>query len=272
MRGHRSTRWLAPAVIVILAASSVSAQTVTLKKRGATSGSVNVSVTTQGAEKLVTARASNADAKTLFQEIAAKSGAKILLAPSVMARLSPSVETKPLETALRTIAAPAGLTVRKIVVPEASAASLTAASAASLSAALSGTPTNATVVDPATGKAVTLTFASAAPKLETGQTTVYYVMKTAGAGSQSAEEAVAEATAALSGLSLEQRMQAMRDMQRSMFQNMTDEERQQMRQQMQRNGGPGGPGGPGGMNGGPGGPPPDMGGSSDGSAPPPPPE
>lgn len=276
-----TSRWFGVAVAAALLATAASAQTVVLRQRGsATAGTSSVTVTRQGSEALLTVKATNADAKALFQDIAAKSGARILLGAGVVGRVKASVEAQPLETAIRTVAANSGFTVRKIIVPSTAAATLTAAQAGAFAGALSGTVPSATVVDTSTGRAVTLTFSNSAVKAGPQDATVYYVSRASGAAGTSADaaEAASAASAILSQLPVATRMQAIRDMQRQMFESMTDEERQQMFQQRGNRGGPGGFGGPMGPppgDGGPMGPPPGDGGpmgpppGEDGGGPPP---
>jgi hypothetical protein len=248
-------------------ANIATAQTVTLKKRGLGT----VTITKQGQTSLVTVKSTYTDAKALFQDIAAKSGARVLLSPAVSGPVSASVQAQPVGTAIRSVAAAAGLTVREIQVPQTSAGALTASVAGSLAGALSTNLTKATVVDPASGRAVVLSYASSAPTLAEGETTVYWVGRATAAELPStgdaAQDAAASAATILDQLPVSQRMTAVRDLQRQMFENMTPEEREQMRQQMPGRG-PGGPP-PGGFGGQPpDGPPP---GGMDGDMPPPPP-
>lgn len=270
------SRWLAVISLGAVMVGAVCGQAVTLKARGASSrgGASTVTVTNSATGAVVSIKSTNADARTLFRDVSAKSGVKILLGSTAGGFVTSAVDSQPLETALKTVAATAGLSVRKITTTKETAAALTADAAAALAGALSDVSTNATVTDPATGRAVTLTFASTAPKADASQVTVYYVLRvpragqTAVATGDAVKDAIANATAILGDLSTTDRMQAMRDMMRASFENMTDAERQQMRSQ----GGPGGPppggfGGPGGpppdgFGGGPGGPPPDSAGGS----------
>lgn len=246
--------WLVP-IMAGAATLPAPAQTVVLKPRA--SAASTVSVTTRGTDVYAAVTGANADARTVFRDLGLKSKVKILLAPTAAGVVRQPVESQPLEAAIRATAAASGLVVRKIVLPVAAANALTAETAEPLASALSDTAASATVVDPATGRAVTLTYAATAPKPEAGMAAVYYVLRaprrgaaTAATG-DAARDAIANAAASFSDLPMSQRMQAMRELQQRMFQSMTPEEREQMRQQ-----GPGrGPGGPGGM-GGYGGPPP----------------
>jgi hypothetical protein len=263
----------AAAALGAVIAGAVSAQTVTLKPRGArAAGSATVTVTMQGKDAVATVKSTNSDTRSLFRDIATKSGAKILLGSTVAGTVTSAVDAQPLETAIRTVAASAGLSVRKVLVAPATAAALTEETVAPLAGALITAASDAVVVDPSTGRSVTLTFADTAPKADAAKAVVYYVMRIPPAGrtpqvtGDAAKDAVANAAASLSALSTTERMQAARDLQRQMFESLTPEERDQMRQQ----GGPGGFGGPppGGFGGGPGGPPP----GDDGGGPPPPPQ
>jgi hypothetical protein len=279
-----TNRWFGIAAAAALLATAASAQTVVLRQRGsATAGTSSVTATRKGSETLLTVKATNADAKALFQDIAAKSGAKILLGAGVVGRVKATVEGQALETAIRSIASGNGLTVRKIIVPSTAAATLTAAQAGAFAGALSGNLSTVAVADPSTGRSVTLTFSNGEAKAGAQDTTVYFISRAAGAAGTSADaaEAASAASAILSQLPVATRMQAIRDMQRQMFESMTDEERQQMFQQRGNRGGPGGFGGPMGTppgedGGGPMGPPPGMDGGGpmgpppgmDGGAPP----
>jgi len=270
------SRWLAVVSVGTVIAGGATAQSVALKARGSSrSGTSTVTVTTGDSGALVTIKSANADARSVFRDVSAKSGVKILLGSTAGGFVTSTVENQPLETAIKAVAATAGLSVRKITTTKETAAVLTADTASALAGALSDISANATVIDPATGRAVTITFASTAPKADAGQVSVYYVLKVPRAGRTTAatgdavKDAEANAAAILGDLSTSDRLQAMQDMMRQTFEGMTDTERQQLRQQ----GGPGGPGGPGesgggpggppdGFGGGPGGPPPDAGGGS----------
>lgn len=238
-------------------AGAAPAQTVKLgtRARSARTGTMSVTAKPQGSGHLLTIRAGNADAAALFGEIASKAGVRILMPRTLRGVVTASFDDEPLDNALRVSAASAGLTVRKVYLPKETAATAAADTVAALSAALSNVAANATVVDVTSGRSVVLAFSNTAPKVDAGLSAVYYVFPTPRTGvktsdSGSTDEAVANASAALSGLPTQQKLQAVRDLQRQMFESMTDEERQQMRPQ-------GGPGMGGPPPDGFGGPPPD---------------
>ncbi|HEY3266776.1 MAG TPA: hypothetical protein VGM37_07615 [Armatimonadota bacterium] len=233
---------------------------------------MSVSLTVKGAnaEPFLTVTSTNADVRDLFREMARKSGEDILLSPSVTGRVNADITSSPVEKAVATVAGLAGLSVRRIVVPD-GAPAVTVDTAGMLTEALAALPDKACVVDPTTGKALVVSASAAAPA--SGSKVVFYVQgKLTPEQERAARDkkaAAKDATAAqgndlisstvngLKQMPIQQRLQAMNDLRRQMFDSMSPDERQQMfdamRQQRQQGGQQGGRGGWGGPRGGGGG-------------------
>lgn len=229
---------------------------------------ITVSLRGAEAQPFVTVKAANSDVRRTLTEMAEKSGVRVLLAPSVTGVINGSVTNEAVDAAFSAVATMAGLTARKIVLPEASVAALTAETAGRYVEALSALPVGAMVADAAGGKALSVTATPPAPAA--GMTTVFYVQgrlspeqeriarerRTAQANAAQAgaavpnSEFVTKTAQSLQAMPLQQRFETMRSLQRQMFESMSEAERAQMRESMPR-GGRGGfrqEGGPGGRN------------------------
>jgi hypothetical protein len=199
------------------------------------------------AEAFLTVKAANSDVRKTLTDMADKSGLKLILASSAMGVVSGSVEGLSADDAFKAVAGWAGLSVRKLIVPSNVADTLTPEIAGRYTDALGALPVGASVADLTTGRSVTV--GTRAPEIAAGQTAVYYVQgklspeqerlamarraaEQATALTASGQQFVAQAQKSLQQMSLQQRMEAIRALQRGMFEGMTDAERQQMRQMM----------------------------------------
>lgn len=218
--------------------------------------SLEVSLTVKGADaaQYLTVKASNADIRDVLREMGQRSGSTVLFAPSASGRATLDLQQEPVDKAMSAAAAAAGLSVLRIVVAEDQATRLTPEAAGILSETLTTMPTRATMTDPATGRTLTVaerTEAVAAPP--TGFTAVYYLQgrltpeqerlarerKTVEAAVQTAQavdpkqtDAVGVAVSTLNRLPVQQRMEAMRNMQRQMWEGMSAADRNEMRRNM----------------------------------------
>lgn len=205
-----------------------------------------VSLTVRGPEarKFLTVDAKNADVRDLFREMGAKSATPVLLAASATGVVNVNMTDKPLPEAMKAVADAAGLPLRVLNVPESSVDSLTPEAAGQISDALAALPAHAAVTDPATGK--TLIVEEKATKPSRAEATVYFLQgKYTGAQElalkvrQATEKedagkpdsAITNAVQAITQMPVQQRMEAMREMNRQMWQNMTDQDRQALRDQ-----------------------------------------
>jgi hypothetical protein len=220
-----------------------------------------VSVAHRGVDAIpfLTIRAANSDVRKTLSEMGEKAGVKVLLAPSAMGSITGSVDNASADEAFQSVAALAGLTARKIVLPEAAAATVTPETAGRFADALGTLPLGAAVADLATGKS--LTVLSKPPQPATGQTAVYYVQgkmspeqerlalaRRSGQDqatqlSASGQAFVTQAQKSLLQMPLQQRMETMRNLPRTMFENMSDADREQLRQTFGGRGDRGGRGG-----------------------------
>lgn len=199
------------------------------------------------AEAFLTVKAAGSDVRKTLTEMADKAGLKLILASSAVGVISGSIEGLPADEAFKTVSGWAGLTTRKLIVPANVADTLTPEIAGRYADALGSLPVGASVADLTTGRSVTVS--NRPPEVAAGQMAVYYVQgklspeqERLAMARRAAEQAtplaasgqqfVAQAQKSLQQMSLQQRMEAIRALQRGMFEGMTDAERQQMRQMM----------------------------------------
>jgi hypothetical protein len=215
---------------------------------GTVAPAFTVALTVKGAnaEKFLTVTAKDADVRALFREMGAKSATPVLVADSATGKVTVNLTDKPLTEAMQAVATAANLPLRLITVPEASVASLTPESAGRVSDALTALPVSAGVTDPATGK--TLIVEASNTGGAKGRTTVYFLKGkystaqeealknrvAAEATEAPANNAISNAVQSINQLPVQQRMEAMREMNRQMWSGMSDSDRQAMRDQMRQ--------------------------------------
>jgi len=220
----------------------------------------DVSLTVQGPEaaSYLGVKATNADVRELFREMGQRSGATVLIAPSASGRVTIDMPSQPVGKAMDTVAKRAGLSVLRIVVSESQAAGLTPEGAGILAEAMTTMPLQAVMTDPATGRTLAVAEKKTADAVPSGFTAVYYLQGTQTPEQErlarerrTAEQSVKTAQAAvdpkqtdvtksaiqmLGRLPVQQRMEAFRNMQREMFNNLTPQERAQLRGNRDNNG------------------------------------
>lgn len=193
------------------------------------------------ARKFLTVDAKNADVRDLFREMGTKSATPVLVAASATGTVTLSMKDKPLSEAMKAVADAASLPLRVLTVPEASISTLTPEVAGQISDALSALPANAAVTDPATGKTLVVEATTPLPK---GDATVYFLQGKYTAAQEMAmrvrqateqqdagkpDSAITNAVQAINQMPVQQRMDAMREMNRQMWQGMSDQDRRAMR-------------------------------------------
>lgn len=214
---------------------------------GTVAPAFTVALTVKGAnaDKFLTVNAKDADVRALFREMGAKSATPVLIADSATGKVTVNLTGKPLTEAMQAVANAANLPLRLITVPEASVASLTPESAGQVSDALASLPVHAGVTDPATGKTLVVEAKNAG--VGKGQATVYFLkgkystaqemaLKTREADKSEApaDNAISNAVQSINQLPIQQRMEAMREMNRQMWSGMSDGDRQALRNQMRQ--------------------------------------
>ncbi len=226
----------------------------------AEASSVEVSLTVKGADaaQYLTVKASNADVRDVFREMGQRSGSTVLIAPSAAGRVTANIQQEPVDKAMSAAAAAAGLSVLRIVVSEDQAARLTPETAGILSESLTAMPTRASMTDPSSGRTLTVADKTdVAAAIPSGFTVVYYlqglltpeqerlarerktveqVVKAAETVDPKQMDAVGAAVNTLSRLPVQQRMEAMRNMQRQMWEGMSEQDRNEMRRNMRDQG------------------------------------
>jgi type II secretory pathway component GspD/PulD (secretin) len=221
--------------------------------------SYKVSLTVRGADAkaFVDVQATSADIRAVLRELGQKSGATVYFSPSVTGSFSGTFEGVELESAITSVASSAGCKVLRIALPK-DAPTITETAAGKVYDGLLAMPASATAVDVKGHKSLVSAETFSAPAADAS--VVYYIQgkltpdqERAGSDKRAADKAAAaktpsalvqSAVSAFQSMPVADRLNAMRDMQRQMFQNMTPDERQQMFQGM--GGGRGGRGGPGG--------------------------
>jgi hypothetical protein len=228
------------AATTVVPASNTPAFTVALTVKGA------------NAEKFLTVSAKDADVRDLFREMGKKSATPVLMADSATGNVSVDLKDQPLRDAMQAVAAAANLPLRVLTVPDASVTTLTIEAAGQVSDALAALPASAAVTDPATGKTLVVEAKGAAPAK--GLTSVYFLQgkytgapemalkerKAAEAAGTPTDNAIQNAVQSINQLPVQDRMTAMREMNRQMWQGMSDQDRQAMRDQMRGRGRRGG--------------------------------
>ncbi|HEY3414892.1 MAG TPA: hypothetical protein VGM51_17810 [Armatimonadota bacterium] len=263
-----------------VAASAALAQTATPRVRTTvvvSSEPAKVTLSTRGTDAkpyLAVQATAAADVRTTLKDMGTKANINVVLDPSAVGTFSGSVEAQPAETAVAAVAKLAGLSVKKIVVPDASVATFTPDLGGQYVTALSTLNPGVQISDPATGK--TLMVSAAEPAQASGKT-VYFVHgrispfggrmrmggqpggpggpggQPGGPGGQpggqppqpsQANQAFVDSTAkSLQAMPLQQRFDTLRALSQSIRDSMTPEEQAQMRATMGGRGGFGGFGG-----------------------------
>jgi hypothetical protein len=197
----------------------------------------------------------------VLKEIAKKAGVTLYMSSSATGTFSGTFESIAPDTAIASVAASAGCKVLRIVLPKGSPM-ITADASAKVYEAFGLLPEAAVVRDVASKKSVVASAGGSADPAEAQ--VIYYVQgkltpdqEQAGSAKRAAARTVAGAKTdpitgavqAFQKMPMQDRIQAMRDMQRQMMQSMTPDERQQMFQSFGGRGGGGrgrndhGPGG-----------------------------
>lgn len=223
-----------------------------------------VTLSMRGTQTYLAVDAKGADVRATLKDMATKAGAKLVLDPSAIGIVTGSVDAQPADAAIAAVAKLATLSVEKIVVPDAAAATLTADLGGRYSEALTSLTPGTLISDPTTGK--TLVVTAAAPAQFAGSA-VYFVHGRLAPGGMrmrqprnganganggpggpggpganggpggpggmqqpsQANQAIVDATAkSLAQLPVQQRMDTLRALQMQMFQSMTDAERAQL--------------------------------------------
>lgn len=215
---------------------------------------VEVSLTIQGAnaQKYLAVKAANADVREVIKEMGVRAGTPVVIAPSAAGRVTADLESQPVDNAMQAVAQRAGLSVVRIVAEPGRAALLTPDGAGLMAEALSAFSAGTVITDPATGRSLSLVDRQASEAIPDGYTTVYYLRGTltpeqerqarerrvAEQTTQAAAEqrtvdpkqadAVGSAVQMLGRLPAQQRVEALRNMQRELFNSLSPEERRAM--------------------------------------------
>lgn len=223
--------------------------------------SFKVSLTVRGADakSFVSLQATDADVRQLLRDLGQKVGATIYFSPSVAGKFSGTFESVDPEAAITSVASSAGCKILRIALPK-DAPAITETAAGKVYDGMMALPASASAVDVKGRKSIVA--ADTVSALSSDASLVYYIQgkltpdqERAGSDKRAADKAalaktpgalVQNAVAAFQSMPIQDRMNAMRDMQRQMFQNMSPADRQQMMQSMGGGRGRGGRGGPGG--------------------------
>lgn len=233
-------------------------------KPGATPAepSFKVLLTVRGADakSFVSVQATDADVRPLLRDLSMKAGATVYFSPSVSGKFSGTFEGVDPEAAISTVAYSAGCKILRIALPK-DAPLITEAAAGKVYEGMVALPASASALDVKSHKTIVAAESAGIPSADASL--VYYIQgklspdqERAGSDKRAADKAaiaktpgalVQSAVSAFQSMPVADRIAAMRDMQRQMFQNMSPADRQQMMQSMGGGrGGRGGRGGPGG--------------------------
>ncbi|HEY3412026.1 MAG TPA: hypothetical protein VGM51_03105 [Armatimonadota bacterium] len=200
-----------------------------------------VALTVKGpqATMYLTVSATSADVRGLMRDIAKKIGATVYFSPSVTGSYTGSIEAVEPDAAMSTVAAAFGCKVVRFNLPQ-DAPVLTEAAAAKVYAGMLALPTAAIVSDAKSKRSMTVN--GALGGVIPDGPVVYYVQgkltpdqEEAGAEQRVAAKAaqanapataIQNAVTAFQAMSPQDRMQAMRDVQRQIIQNMSPQDRQ----------------------------------------------
>lgn len=248
------------ALSLSVAASAQQAPRRTTVVNSAEASTLEVLLTVKGADaaQFLTVTAKNADVRDVFREMAQRSGTTAVIAPSASGRVTLNLQQEPVDKAMSAAAAAAGLSVRRILVAEGQAGRITPETAGILSETLAAMPARAVVTDPASGRALTVVEKPDAPdKAQAGLTAVYYlqgrltpeqermarerkvveqVARADEAVDPTQTDAVRAAVGSINRLPIQQRVEAMRNLQRQMWEGMSAAERGEMMRAMRSQG------------------------------------